>query len=138
MARIVCQKFNDRYKEQLIMLYISGESKTKIAEKLKVSRQTVYDWLEREDVKTELDKARRYLERQGNELILKDLKSYIDNVKELANQKDDKRTALAANQYLIDRIYGKTVGKLDITAEAKQSTPNEDILEEFDEIEENV
>ncbi|MDE3397081.1 helix-turn-helix domain-containing protein, partial [Clostridioides difficile] len=41
-----------------------------------------------------------------NLLILKDLETYINNIKELASDKSDKRVMLAANQYLINRIYG--------------------------------
>lgn len=140
MANGIVQKFNDQKMEELVILYIQGEKLTHIAKKMNISRQTVYDWLAKDEVKASLDKHRRYLERQGNELILKDLQSYIDNIKELAKQCDDKRTSLAANQYLIDRIYGKTTTKLDLEASTKQTnnTVDEDIIDaEIDEIEES-
>lgn len=46
---------------------------------------------------------------QGNSYIMKDLTTYIDNIKALANDKSDKRVALSANQYLLNRIYGNKI-----------------------------
>lgn len=90
----------------MITMLIEGNTITDIAKKLRVQRQTIYNWIAKDDVKAELDRRRRDLARQGNGLILKDITTYIDNIKELANDKSDKRVCLAANQYLLNRIYG--------------------------------
>ena len=131
------QKFNEKAMERLIILYTSGESVVDIAKKLNVNRSTIYNWLDREDVKAGLEKARRYAERQACEIIAKDINTYITDIKALAKQKTDKRTSLAANQYLMDRILGRTTAKLDIEASTKQiENIGEDIIDaELDELE---
>ena len=97
----------------MITMLIEGNTITDIAKRLRVQRQTIYNWIAKDDVKAELDRRRRDLARQGNGLILKDITTYIDNIKELANDKSDKRVCLAANQYLLNRIYGNPTTKDD-------------------------
>ena len=98
----------------MITYIINGESITDIAKMLNVNRKTIYNWLNKDYVKAELDKRRQELTRQGNAIILKDLATYIRNIQALANDPSDKRTALAANQYLINRIYGNPKDQIDI------------------------
>lgn len=103
-----------RDQSDMITYMINGESITDIAKMLNVNRQTIYNWLNKDYVKAELDKRRRELTRQGNAIILKDLSTYIRNIQALANDSSDKRTALAANQYLINRIYGNPKDSLEV------------------------
>lgn len=95
------------YKESnMITMLINGENITDIAKELNVARQTIYNWMEKDNIKAELDRRRRELSRQGNSIIMKDLTTYINNIKKLAQDTSDKRVSLAANQYLLNRIYG--------------------------------
>ncbi|ASN68271.1 hypothetical protein 10S11_9 [uncultured Caudovirales phage] len=107
MADILTTKESD-----MITMLIEGVGITDIAKKLNVTRQTIYNWSNKDNVKAELDRRRRDLSHQGNNLIMKDLTTYVDNIKELANDKSDKRVSLAANQYLLNRIYGSPVGNV--------------------------
>lgn len=93
-------------REKMITLYIEGNKITDIAKVVNVSRQTIYSWLNEDEVKAEMDRRRRDIANHGNQLILKDADTYISNIKALANDKSDKRVCLAANQYLLNRIYG--------------------------------
>lgn len=104
-----------RAQEEMVSLLIEGENITDIAKKLKVTRNTIYAWMNKDNVKAELDRRKRELSRQGNNYIMKDLFTYIENIKELANDNSDKRVCLAANQYLINRIYGNPTTVLDST-----------------------
>ncbi|MBZ1008638.1 helix-turn-helix domain-containing protein, partial [Clostridioides difficile] len=79
---------------------------TETARIIGVNRKTIYNWMNKEHVRKEMDRRKQELTNQGNLMILKDLDSYINNIKELASDKSDKRVMLAANQYLINRIYG--------------------------------
>lgn len=90
----------------LVSLLIEGMNITDIAKKLKVTRNTVYSWMNKDVIKAEIDKRKQDLSRQGNRLIMKDMAIYIDNIKVLANDKSDKRVCLAANQYLLNRVMG--------------------------------
>lgn len=109
----------------MIVMIINGETITDIADRLNRSRQTIYDWLNKDYVKAELDKRRRELTHQGNSIILKDLTTYINNIKALANDDSDKRVALAANQYLINRVYGSPTAIVDINNNDADNTATE-------------
>lgn len=97
----------------MLTMLIEGENITDIAKRIGVNRNTIYNWLNKDDVKAELSRRRQELAHQGNGLILKDITTYITNIKELANDKSDKRVCLAANQYLLNRIYGNPTTKDD-------------------------
>lgn len=114
----------------MITMLIEGLGPTDIAKKLNVTRQTIYNWSEKESVKAEIARRRRELGNQGNSMILKDLTTYIDNIKDLANDKSDKRVCLAANQYLLNRIYGNPTGVLDEENEENNNNMSETELEQ--------
>ena len=65
---------------------------------------------------------------------MKDITTYIENIQELARDKSDKRVCLAANQYLINRLYGNPTNS--IVTEDKTDNKKEDfdldILDEVD------
>lgn len=107
--------------EKAITLYIEGNKITDIAKVVSVSRQTVHSWLNLDEVKAELDKRKQDLANRGNQLILKDITTYIDNIKDLANDCTDNRVKLAANQYLLNRVYGNPTGIFD-TSEDNDNT----------------
>lgn len=107
--------------EDMITMLITGENITDIAKRLNVTRNTIYAWMNKDNVKAELDRRKQELARQGNQIILKDITTYIDNIKDLARDKSDKRVCLAANQYLLNRIYGNPTSNVDI------NSGNEDI-----------
>ncbi|WP_262463462.1 helix-turn-helix domain-containing protein [Clostridioides difficile] len=90
----------------MVTLLITGTTVTETARIIGVNRTTIYKWMNKEHVRKEMDRRKQELTNQGNLMILKDLDSYINNIKELASDKSDKRVMLAANQYLINRIYG--------------------------------
>lgn len=104
----------------MVTMLINGENITDIAKKLKITRNTVYAWMKKDNIKAELDKRKQELARQGNQIILKDLNTYIGNIKELANDKSDKRVCLAANQYLINRVYGSPTSNVDINSNSEE------------------
>lgn len=114
----------------MITMLIEGHSITDIAKKLNITRQTVYNWMEKDNVKAELDRRRRELSRQGNSIILKDLTTYIDNIKNLANDKSDKRVSLAANQYLLNRIYGNPTNVVEDNTDSTGDNVDTNVLEE--------
>lgn len=114
----------------MITMLIEGVGITDIAKKLNVTRQTIYNWQEKDHVKAELNRRRRELSRQGNHIILKDLTTYIDNIKQLANDKSDKRVSLAANQYLLNRIYGNPTNVVEDSSSNESDNVDTNVLEE--------
>lgn len=114
----------------MVTMLIEGENITDIAKKLNVTRNTIYSWMSKDNVKAELDKRKRELANQGNQMILKDLTTYIGNIKELANDNSDKRVSLAANQYLLNRIYGNPTNVLEGNTDNLNDNLNDNELEE--------
>ncbi|NFI38784.1 helix-turn-helix domain-containing protein [Clostridium botulinum] len=114
----------------MITMLIEGHSITDIAKKLNVTRNTIYAWMNKDNVKVELDKRKRELATQGNQIILKDLTTYIDNIKNLANDRSDKRVSLAANQYLLNRIYGNPTSVVEENSNENNDNLDTNVLEE--------
>ncbi|MBW5458508.1 MAG: helix-turn-helix domain-containing protein [Clostridium botulinum] len=114
----------------MVTMLIEGHSITDIAKKLNVTRNTIYAWMNKDNVKAELDRRKRELAHQGNQIILKDLTTYIDNIKNLANDRSDKRVSLAANQYLLNRIYGNPTSVVEDNKENNNDTLDTNVLEE--------
>lgn len=119
-----------RPQEEAITMYIEGNTISDIARSLKVTRNTIYNWLDKSEVKVELDRRKQCIATQGNQYILKDLKTYIDKIKELAKDKSDKRVCLSANQYLLNRIYGNPTAVVDEESNTDNGSVNENELEE--------
>lgn len=119
-----------RPQEEAITMYIEGNTISDIARSLKVTRNTIYNWLDKSEVKAELDRRKQCIATQGNQYILKDLKTYIDKIKELAKDKSDKRVCLSANQYLLNRIYGNPTAVVDEESNTDNVSVNENELEE--------
>ncbi|MGJ0908867.1 helix-turn-helix domain-containing protein [Clostridium botulinum] len=114
----------------MVTMLIEGHSITDIAKKLNVTRNTIYAWMNKDNVKAELDRRKRELAHQGNQIILKDLITYIDNIKNLANDRSDKRVSLAANQYLLNRIYGNPTSVVEDNTSDNNDNIDTNVLEE--------
>ncbi|WP_243154418.1 helix-turn-helix domain-containing protein [Clostridium sporogenes] len=114
----------------MITMLIEGENITDIAKKLNVTRNTIYAWMNKDNVKAEINTRKQELKRQGNQIILRDLTTYIDNIKELANDNSDKRVSLAANQYLLNRIYGNPTNVVEDNKENNNDNLNDNELEQ--------
>lgn len=127
----------DERKEKFITLMLLGLPFTEISKKVGVARQTLYEWIKLPDVKTEADRRRQEIVKQGNNYILSELRTNIDIVREIANDKDAlSRDRLNASTYLIDRIMGKTTTKIE-NSDSKgedDSTPKDILEEEFKEV----
>lgn len=121
-----------KQQEEMIDMLIEGKSISDIARILKVTRNTIYAWKDKECIKAELDKRKQLLIHQGNDLILKDITSYVDQIKALAKDVSDKRVCLAANQYLLNRIYGSPSGTMeDDSSNTDENIPENDLEKEL-------
>lgn len=112
----------DSRQDEMISMILDGNSISSISKKISVTRGTIYNWLKKDYIKSEIDKRRIEITSQGNAVILKDLTTYIRNIQALANDPSDKRTALAANQYLINRVYGNPKESLDVVQDMNENS----------------
>ncbi|NFL87490.1 HTH domain-containing protein [Clostridium botulinum] len=123
-------------KDRMIDMLLSGISIAEIARKLNVSRQTIYAWKKEKEVVAELESRRQQLKKTGQDKISSDICTYIDNMKEMANQKTDNRVRFQANKYLIDQCLGSpTAAKEEVkTSNGKENTDTNTLKQEIEDI----
>lgn len=129
----------DEKKEKAITYLLKGEGPTEVAKIVGVVRATIYNWLNMEDFKAELDERRREIVSQGNRYVVGNLIHNLDIVQKIA---DDKcalpHDRLGAGTYLIDRVLGKTTTKIENKdSNGDKNKVDEDMLNDvFSEVDE--
>jgi predicted transcriptional regulator len=124
----------DERKEQAITYLLAGYTISDTARLLNASRQTIYNWLEDDEFKAELDRRRQEIVKAGNQKIVKDLDLYINKIKLLATKAKSEKVQLDAAIYLLDRIYGTPRSKVDIDVEKTEETSeklDKDVLKDI-------
>lgn len=109
------------------MLVENKHTKVSIAKMLGLSRQTLYTWLADSEFKAELDRVIHIIQIHGESQIKANLDRYLDNIHRLAHSAESEKTKLDANQYLVDRVLGKTTAKLEVEDKHEGSTQVDDI-----------
>lgn len=117
-------------------MLLSGINIAEIARTLNVSRQTIYAWKKESIVEAELEARREQLKKTGQDKITNDICTYIDNMKEMANQKTDNRVRFQANKYLIDQCLGSpSAAKEEVkTTTGKENTDTNTLKKEIEDI----
>lgn len=131
--------FIDQKKQDAVNMLVQGTMKrTDIANKLGISRTTLYDWMNNSDFIAALDKAQQQIKDLGERNIAAKLNTAIDEYWELRNTTTNEAVKNDIYRYFIDRSLGKPSSKIDLTAEAIQPhNIDADVLEkEFEESEE--
>lgn len=96
-------------KEQSDMIdeLLLGRTITDIAKNvIKVHPSTLYRWLDKPEVKAELEERRRALRKSARDRITGNIMSYVNNMIDLAERSSDQRVKFNANKYLIDQCLG--------------------------------
>ena len=125
---------------KMIELLITGEYKMQeIADLIGVARNTLYTWLEREEVKAEMDKRLQEVRTNASKLFDAKLDKAIDEYWKLAMTTTDVRTKQVALSYWIDRSLGKTTTKLDIAdGRTTSNVSEEDILADIERVDKEL
>lgn len=122
---------------KMVELIVSGEYQVKeIADLVGVSRQTIYDWLKKDDVKALLDERLHEIRTNAAKSFDAKLDKAIDEYWKLAMTTTDVRTKQVALSYWIDRSLGKTTNRLEVDNRINKSISEDDILADIDSIEE--
>ena len=110
--------------------------KSEIADRVGISTRTLNRWENDEEFKAELDRCREQLKKTGRDEITNDICIYINNMKEMANQKTDNRVRFQANKYLIDQCLGSpSAVKEEIKTTTGEENPDTNTLKkEIDDI----
>lgn len=101
--------------DKFVQMYCMGMKMVDIAKEFGVDRSTVYLWRDRTEIKEKIEKFKQEVEEQGRNFIKGRYAEYLKNIDKLANQADDKRVSLQANQFLIEKMDGKATTSIDLT-----------------------
>jgi transposase len=93
---------------------MKGENISNIAKKLKVSRASIYNWLDDEEFKRELDKRKQVISRNALNRVNIKVNEYLEGIEKIAKTTDNDNTALTAYGMLLDRALGKATAKQEI------------------------
>ena len=117
---------------------IKGENISNIAKKLKISRASLYNWLDDEGFKLELDKRRQIISRNALNRVNIKVNEYLEGIEKIAKTTDNDNTALTAYGMLLDRALGKATSKQDISVTNNDSVKEEVNLDDLLDTADNV
>lgn len=111
---------------------LEGQNISKIAKSLKVSRQSIYNWLEDKDFITEMDKLRQQTISQAENKLNGKVATYLDELEALALDADTSEKVRAdLLKYLINRTLGNTTAKTEVTVKDDDAAEETLDIEEF-------
>lgn len=128
---------DERKRQAILLLAENSKNKRDIAEIVGCGRTTLYLWLKDPEFVAELHSTAQRIQLFGENTIKMNLEKYIMEIDELSQHAESEKVRLEANQYLVDRVLGKTTAKLSLEQPERETKPitTEDIereLEEFD------
>lgn len=87
-------------------LIIQGETISDIAKMMKVSRGTIYNWLDDENFKADLNKQRQEIKDASKERINANIGIYIGELHKIATTSPSEKARIEASVYLLNRVLG--------------------------------
>lgn len=100
--------------ERFTTMVILGCDRVDIQNEIGIKRSTYYTWLNDTEILAELDSRRREIKDEGLAFIKGRYKKYLENIDKLCNDITDKRTCLAANQFMVEKMDGKATSRLEV------------------------
>ena len=119
---------------KVVELYAQGAPITEIAKVCGVSRQTIYNDLDKEQVKVAVDEAITEIKTQAEKKVTSKIDNYIDKLEEIAFAGSSEKVRADALQYLINRALGTPTSKVQDISDDKENgnkVDTEQINEEF-------
>ena len=106
---------------KVMELIIQGETISDIAKMMKVSRGTIYNWLDDENFKADLNKQRQEIKDASKERINANIGIYIGELHKIATTSQSEKARIEASVYLLNRVLGTpTRVQQDITEDANK------------------
>ncbi|NFA41832.1 helix-turn-helix domain-containing protein [Clostridium botulinum] len=118
----------------MIDYLIEGKSISDISRILNKSRSTIYNWIELDQVKEEIEIRKTGIKKQVRSKIASKIDGCIDNLIEIANTSKDIRTKFNANKYLVDQFLGSPTSKQEEKPKEENKTITVDIVDMLEEI----
>ena len=121
-----------------IELLMDGLNKTAIADKIGISRKTIYKWMENEEFKAELDRRKQKICNDALSDLKGSTKDLLKAVEKLAYTAENEGIRLQALNSLLDRTLGKATTKQEIELSSNKEAENIDLDTLLDEDNSNV
>lgn len=123
-------KILDDRKTLAIQHLAEGEkTKTDIAKMIGVSRQALYNWLDDDEFRAELDRRLQQRKVLVEKIIDSKLENAVDQLIDLANTTENARVKAQTLQYIIDRGLGKAINRVEMTTDIVNTNIDDDLLE---------
>lgn len=120
---------------KMIDLILEGRKMTEIAKELDIYRSQLYRWIDRQEVKAELEARRGQLRKSANDKITGQVGDLVDKMLDLAVNSTDSRVKYNAIKYLLDRTLGvPTAAKEDNLNIDDKVSDNNNLKKELDDI----
>lgn len=116
-----------------IELYITGENISNIAKKLGCTRQSCYNWLDKDDIRAEIDRRLTQIKSHSDNKLQGKLDVYLSELEGIAFHSKSDKVKADVLQYLVDRVLGKTTTKVADVSQDKE-LKNIDIDKELAEL----
>lgn len=123
---------------EAVDMLMDGLNKSAIADKLKVSRTTLYKWIENEEFKAELDRRKQKICNDALSDLKGSTKDLLKAVEKLAYTAENEGIRLQALNSLLDRTLGKATTKQEIELSSNKEAENIDLDTLLDEDNSNV
>lgn len=91
---------------KMIDKLLEGHTVTAIAKSLRLHPSTLYRWLDKPEVKVELEERRKVLRKSARDKITGNVNNLVDKMLDLANTCTDQRVKYNAIKYLLDQCLG--------------------------------
>lgn len=100
---------------------MEGKKVTDIANLCNVSRVTIYNWMNDKEFAKELDKLKLEVQSSAKEYINNKIKCYVDEIEELALDKDvSSKVRADLLKYLVNRVWGNTTVKTELSVNSSE------------------
>jgi predicted DNA-binding protein YlxM (UPF0122 family) len=107
--------------------------KIEIAEKINVTKQTVYNWLKNEEFQAELDRRVNFQISDGDKKIKIAFPKVVEELVNLAlSPKTEVRTKNNACQYIINRVLGSPANTTNMEITDNTTDDKTDVISEFE------
>ena len=116
--------------DKAITMLIEGQTKTAVANELKISRTTLYKWLDDKEFTAEMHRrGQKMCDEALNDAKL-DVKKLLGELKKMALTSENENIKLTAINSLLDRVLGKATARQEIAID--KATESDIELDDID------
>lgn len=98
---------------------LKGMNCSEISPLIGKERTTIWRWTQTDEWKETFDEMQQEIKKQGEQMVIGDLNTYVAELKRLALTSYSEKIRLDSLTYLIDRVMGKSTTKIEQTTEDK-------------------